>query len=245
MKPPNLPAIVYLGSDNRRLSGRPSHVLRSSLVLMLLCIGTPLIAATACFTAAPPRSSEESSREIPRKATTGDIERSKDRFTGRESILLTGMEVPICSPEKDEAQRRLVRGLRPVVAGCGNWDFLGHARPGEPEMRLAVIHMHPKWWWMECHNVDMLVDGKPMKPVEVNWDGTALGGQVSESVDMLFVRDDLERLVVAQSIEIRVCHSEMRFESENIKGLQMFIALIMQGVPTPESHTPTSDTETN
>lgn len=150
--------------------------------------------------------------------------------------MLFDMEVPVCDAKHDEQMRQLqrvtarpLRNERPTkkVDGCGNWTFGAVGAPASDTAVLLLMHSHEEWWWMDCHPVDMLVDNNPMRPASVDWKGDTKMGGVIETVAMTFERPQLEALFHAQTLDIRVCHSEMRFEPENLAGLRDFITRIL------------------
>ena len=142
---------------------------------------------------------------------TGDLHAEHDRFTGNDRIVMDTMHVP--------------------CGFCENYYFTGKAKAGGPAS-LILERSFKDWTWMECHRVDMLVDGLPMQPDSVAWDGDAHLGGVTEWVTMTFIGENIEQLASASTVEIRVCGDEIELTPTNVESVSAFMAAASSEAPS-------------
>lgn len=73
--------------------------------------------------------------------------------------------------------------------------------------------------WVNCHRVDLLVDGRPMKPRATSWHkGTGL-----ESVHATFDLQQMQMMASASTVEFRICSTSEDIDGGELAKFQRFL----------------------
>lgn len=144
-------------------------------------------------------------------------DRFKEEVVGVVEVRITGIE--------GQLPRALPRTARIVAVNAGA------VLVGAKAILLAMTFDRPGWRYLECQDVAVLIDGKPVKFTS-RYSGTVETDGVRENV-FVVIGDDLARFAAASRVELRICHDEMMVAAESQGAFASMLAAV--GPTSPET----------
>lgn len=129
------------------------------------------------------------------------VRTERDEFTGATAIQLESESIGW------DGETRAPRGRLALVVTNAELGALGFHITG------------PRWRWLECHHVALLVDGHPLPLPDVEHRGDVGRGYVSEHVWADLDRSALVRLTGAEAVRARICNDTLSFSTQEITAL--------------------------
>lgn len=84
---------------------------------------------------------------------------------------------------------------------------------------LVFYRYSPRWRYLRCSHVDMLIDGEPVDLPDTEHDGEVMDGGVLEAVSVRVSPEMLGALLSAQQIRARICNDAWTFTPRFMRGL--------------------------
>ncbi len=110
-----------------------------------------------------------------------------------------------------------------------------------PRGFISINSVNPRWRWLECHHVDLLIDGEPAAISPCEHDGgigsTRGGVYIMEHVRVRFEADTAYRLAQARTVRGRVCSEVFDLPPAAVEGLRGIAQYLppVPGVDAPAS----------
>jgi hypothetical protein len=96
--------------------------------------------------------------------------------------------------------------------------------PSTPKIcELGFILTNPSWAYLDCHHLDCLVDGSPVKLPPSKHHGTVGKGSVLEQVSVWVPFSITEQLSKSQKVEFKLCNTEFTLTKEEMQDLRTFV----------------------
>ncbi len=102
--------------------------------------------------------------------------------------------------------------------------FPGQDLVSRAPARLIIMTSSKEWQYLRCHDVNILVDGKPAAVGANKHQGEVQRGYVVESVFVEVPEATMDKLARAASIEMRLCRTEYRFDEADAANVREFVA---------------------
>lgn len=144
-------------------------------------------------------------------ATAQKITDAVDRFTGERKLVYSAT-IP---PGRIDLSKPAFT-LRAVVKD-------GVSKVGATFLFASVSNRQgSSWRYLRCHNIDWLVDGKPVTMGETLHQGDVVRGGVMETIGQFVPTEAVAKIGMAQRVEYRVCQDEFYLTGEDIAAFKEF-----------------------
>lgn len=105
--------------------------------------------------------------------------------------------------------------------------FPGEVPLAAPDAIMVVFaYENLSWRYLQCHSVNYLADGKPIKSANTLHEGHVRSGYVDEQVKSLLTWQSAQALATASKIEVQVCADERALDADEIAGLKAVVEAI-------------------
>lgn len=161
-----------------------------------------------------PKAAENSAiPDRPHASHPGTVTSEYDRFKDYTAVHLTDM--------------KLSSGI--------NFDAF-YLMPGqEPKVPATVVFLFhassSDWQYLRCHNVDLLLDGKPLQVGDAKHDGTVGNGYVIEHISLQMAVSSLLAIAASKQVDGRICRTEFRLDTPELTALTDFASRMKTSLP--------------
>jgi hypothetical protein len=90
---------------------------------------------------------------------------------------------------------------------------------------LAVVNYTSDWHYLQCHEIDFLLDGKPFAPVAkpISNSNVLQAGLLAEHFFIPLTRQELETLTSAKKVEWKICNDEYVLQEKYVPNLADYL----------------------
>jgi hypothetical protein len=148
-------------------------------------------------------------------AVLGQVSSGYDRFTGKTELWAPSMDVVMKTAGKGKLTPQAFTNFRGAI-------------PERPPLSFGVafrVVSKAGWEYLNCHDVDALVGGKPFALPQPRHDGSAhRGAEVFESVLLVLSTEEFAALARGPT-EFRVCRTEVRLTDRQLEDWRALLRM--------------------
>jgi hypothetical protein len=113
----------------------------------------------------------------------------------------------------------------PALSAMGTYSGK-HIVSSPPIVYINFYSQSKDWEYLECHDVNILADGKRISIIKTTHDGHVGEGYVLEYVDSIISWDEVKKLSSAKNVEVQICNTEFVLSPKDMANLKELVRLL-------------------